>query len=205
MCYHYSLRADSKMIEKEFEARLFDDDEFEPRDAVNGFSHAKMPVIIDDEQEDILMFNWGLIPYWAKDDKIKKMTLNARIETVDTKPAFRNSVKNRCLIIADGFYEWQWLYSKGKEKQKYYIKPKNQEIFAFAGIYSNWTNPESGEEVNTYSIVTTEANELMSEIHNKKKRMPVILRKQDRHLWLKQDPIEKFQFPYEVELSAEKV
>jgi len=144
------------------------------------------------------MANWGLIPFWAKDDTIKKMTLNSRIETAASKPAFRNSVKNRCLIIADAFYEWQWLDAKGKEKQKYIIKPKDQEIFGFAGFYSEWQNPQNGENIISYTIATTEANELMEEIHNNKKRMPIILKKEDRNEWLKGGALENFKFPYEV-------
>src|SRR5690606_3495388 len=116
-----------------------------------------------------------------------------------------NSVKNRCLIIADAFYEWQWLDAKGKEKQKYIIKPTDQEIFGFAGFYSEWVNPSNGENMTTYTIATTEANELMEEIHNNKKRMSIIPKKENRHEWLKGGPLETFHFPYEVELIAKAV
>lgn len=151
------------------------------------------------------MFNWGLIPFWAKDDKIKKMTLNAKIESATVKPAFRNSVKNRCLIIANGYYEWQWLDPKGKQKQKYFIKPEAQDIFAFAGIYSTWRNPHTNEQINSYSILTTAANELMSRIHNNKKRMPIVLRKEDHELWLSEKELSKFAFPYEVKLESQEI
>ena len=151
------------------------------------------------------MANWGLIPFWAKDDGIKKMTLNSRIETAASKAAFRNSVKNRCLIIADAFYEWQWLDAKGKNKQKYIIQPTDQEIFGFAGFYSEWTNPDSGENLTTYTIATTEANELMAEIHNNKKRMPIILKREDRNSWLSGETLESFQFPYSINLKAEPI
>lgn len=133
------------------------------------------------------------------------MTLNAKIETATEKPAFRNSVKNRCLIIANGYYEWQWQDPKGKQKQKYLITPEEQGLFAFAGIYSSWTHPESSEMLNTYSILTTEANELMAKIHNNKKRMPVVLKKEDQNRWLSRTSLEDFAFPYQVNLAAEPV
>lgn len=91
------------------------------------------------------------------------------------KPSFRNVVNNRCLIVADGFYEWQWLDEKGKQKQKFQLTLPDNELLAFAGIWSEWLDKSTGELINTYSILTTEANELMSKIHNTKKRMPVIV------------------------------
>ncbi|WP_300435909.1 SOS response-associated peptidase [Christiangramia sp.] len=205
MCYRTKLNSRLAAIERSFEARFVEPELFSPMDEINAFTFMKTPVITDENHGEIQMFNWGLIPFWAKDDKIKKMTLNAKIETVSEKPAYRNSVKNRCLIIADGYYEWQWLDSKGKEKQKYLLTPKDQEIFAFAGIYSTWKNPENDELVNSYSIVTTEANELMSEIHNNKKRMPVVLKSADHQSWLTGNEVSNFAFPYDVELEAKPV
>ena len=92
--------------------------------------------------------------------------------------------------------------SKRKKKQKYLITPKDQELFAFAGIYSSWKNPQNHELVNSYSIVTTDANDLMREIHNSKKRMPVVLKKEDRETWLSGAELLNFAFPYTVELEA---
>lgn len=205
MCYRTKLNAKLQDIEKTFDAQFIEPESYSPKEEINAFDFSKTPVVTDENQGEIQMFNWGLIPYWAKDDKIKKMTLNAKIESATEKPAFRNSVKNRCLIIASGYYEWQWLDPKGKQKQKYFIKPKAQEIFAFAGIYSSWRNPQTDEQINSYSILTTEANELMSKIHNNKKRMPVVLRKEDHELWLSKKELSKFAFPYEVELEAKKI
>ena len=173
--------------------------------ATNLCKKLTLSLITDEKPGEINLFNWGLIPLWAKDDKIRKMTLNAKIETVVEKPAFRNFVKNRCLVIADGYYEWQWLDSKGKGKQKFLLEPEDQEIFAFAGIYSTWTNPDTNELINSYSIITTEANELMGEIHNNKKRMPVVLKKEDHSLWLSGKDVSHFAFPYEISLNATKV
>jgi putative SOS response-associated peptidase YedK len=133
------------------------------------------------------------------------MTLNARVETVDDKPSFRDVVSQRCLVIANGFYEWQWLDSKGKNKVKYEIGIDNEELFAFAGLYSHWTDTQTGEIKNTYTILTTEANPLMAEIHNHKKRMPIILHPEDEHRWLEQVPVQEFAFPYTVDLMARKI
>ena len=205
MCYRTKLSSKLTDIEKAFEARFIEPEAYTPQMEINAFTFSKTPVITDENSGEVQMFQWGLVPFWAKDDSIKKMTLNAKIETAGQKPAFRNSVENRCLIIADGYYEWQWLDAKGKQKQKYLIHPIEQEIFAFAGIYSTWKNPESGALINSYSILTTQANELMSEIHNNKKRMPVVLKKQDRHRWLAGSEINEFAFPYEVALEAEKI
>ena len=205
MCYHTKLNAPKDAIQKEFDAEFYEPELYVPKEAINGFSFSKNPVILDEDRGHINMANWGLIPFWAKDDSIKKMTLNSRIETAASKPAFRNSVKNRCLVIADAFYEWQWLDSKGKEKQKYIIKPTDQEIFGFAGFYSEWINPSNGENMKTYTIATTEANELMAEIHNNKKRMPIILKKNDRNRWLTGESLEEFQFHYSINLEAEPI
>ena len=205
MCYRTKLTAKPSEIEKTFDSSFIDASEYNPQEEINGFGHYKTPVITDENAGEIQLFNWGLIPFWAKDDKIKRMTLNARIETAEEKPAYRSVVKNRCLIIADGYYEWQWLDPKGKEKQKFLIKPKDQDIFAFAGIYSSWTNPATDELVNSYSIITTEANELMSEIHNNKKRMPVVLKPKDHRAWLNKTDLNEFAFPYDVQLQATEV
>jgi len=202
MCYRTKLNAVLKDIESTFKARFIEPESYTPMDEINGFSFIKTPVITDENRGEIEMFNWGLIPFWAKDDKIRQNTLNARIETLTKKPAYRNSVNNRCLVIANGYYEWQWLDPKGKEKKKYLITSKDQELFAFAGIYSSWKNPQNNELVNSYAILTTDANELMSEIHNSKKRMPVVLKKEDRKNWLSGAEVLNFAFPYTVELEA---
>lgn len=186
-------------------AGFIDPEAYTPIEEINAFDFLRTPVITDDNPGEIEMFQWGLVPHWARDDKIKKMTLNAKIETAREKPAFRNSMDNRCLVIANGYYEWKWLDPQGKEKQKYLIQPKDQDLFAFAGIYSTWKNPQNHELVSSYSILTTEANELMSKIHNNKKRMPVLLRKQDRKAWLSGKDESEFSFPYEVELGAREV
>lgn len=205
MCFRTKLNAKIIEIEKAFDATFTQPELYKPQEEINGFDFKGNPVITDVAPGEILFYNWGLIPFWAKNDTLKKSTLNARIETLAEKPAFRNSVENRCLVIANGYYEWQWLDEKGKQKQKYLITPAKEELFAFAGIYSRWKDPQTGNDINTYSIVTTRANELMSEIHNNKERMPVILRPNDRQAWLEGAAHEDFAFPYEVELRADKI
>lgn len=205
MCYRTQLNSKIKEIEKTFDAVFIEPEAYLPQEEINAFDFLKTPVITDENPGEIERFQWGLIPFWAKDDSIKKMTLNAKIETLRAKPAFKDAVNNRCLVLASGYYEWQWLDAKGRSKQKYYIKPAEQELFAFAGIYSFWKDPHSGVSLPSYSIVTTEANELMSEIHNNKKRMPVVLKKEDRNRWLSGAELSGFSFPYEVELRATPV
>jgi putative SOS response-associated peptidase YedK len=141
-----------------------------------------VPVILN--EEGILKldsFKWGLIPFWATDTKIGYKMINARADTVAEKPSFRNAFKQRrCLIPADGFYEWKVI---GKEKQPYRILLKDQLIFSMAGLWESWTSPE-GEEVKSCTIITTDPNELMLDIHD---RMPMILSVADERKWLDKD------------------
>ncbi|HAJ63965.1 MAG TPA: hypothetical protein DCP31_35930 [Cyanobacteria bacterium UBA8543] len=126
------------------------------------------------------MLHWGLIPSWAKDQKMGARLINARAETVAEKPAFRSAFKQRrCLVLADGFYEWQQQEDK-KQKQPFYIRLSGDRPFAFAGLWEHWEDA-TGEEIESCSLLTTEPNELMSTIHN---RMPVILEPKDYDLWL---------------------
>ncbi|MFZ4796227.1 MAG: SOS response-associated peptidase [Bacteroidia bacterium] len=184
MCFHSKQGKDAQSLEKRFNAKLKNKDLVVNSERFNGFTFPKTPVITNVNKQEIQFFNWGLIPSWAKDEQFRANTLNARIETISELPSFKNNVKNRCLILVDGFYEWKWLDVKGKEKQQYLISLPNDELFAFAGIYSEWTNKNTGELLQTYSIVTTEANSFMAKIHNTKKRMPVILTPENEYDWL---------------------
>ena len=205
MCFHSKQSKEATEVENRFDAKIDNIAIFKPQENINGFDYPLTPIIIDENPKIITHYSWGLIPPWSKDDDIKKFTLNARIETVDDKPSFRNSVNKRCLVIANGFYEWQWLDSKGKNKNKFEIGIGNDNLFAFAGLYSEWTDTITGEIKNTYTIVTTEANALMAEIHNIKKRMPIILKPEDEIKWLEHQPIQEFAFPYEVNLVAKNL
>ena len=140
-------------------------------------SHLPPVLINNSEQRELTAMKWGLVPSWAKDEKMK--LINARSETAHEKPSFKSSLRNkRCLIPADGFIEW-----RGTEKQPYYIYLKDQALFAFAGLWSTWNNPK-GVSLNTYSILTTAANEKLTPIHA---RMPVILSSEKYESWLAPD------------------
>lgn len=205
MCFHTIQNKLSKQIEKRFNAKIKDKHEFVPQEHYNGFTFPKTPIITNTDPTVIEHYNWGLIPSWSKDDTIKASTLNARIETVTEKPSFKEILQQRCLVLANGFYEWQWLDSKGKNKVKYQVGIANEELFAFAGLYSHWKDADTGEVKNTYTILTTEANPLMAEIHNHKKRMPIILNPEDEDKWLNQEPIPSFAFPYTAPFVAVKI
>jgi len=140
----------------------------------------KIPAIINNGKDNELhKLKWGLVPPWAEDDKIGYRLINTRAETVDTKPSFKKAFQQRrCLIPANGFYEWQ-----KPDKTPYYIKLKDQELFCFAGIWENWKSQE-GEEVHSCSIITTVPNQIMQSIHN---RMPVIIPTDVQQYWLQGD------------------
>lgn len=134
-----------------------------------------------DNSNEAVMLKWGLIPSWAKDATIGAKLINARSETVEEKPSFREAFKKRCCIIpVDGFYEWQ---RTGGRKQPYYFRFKDDRLFGFAGLWEKWGTPE-GEILETCSILTTEANEVLKPVHD---RMPVILHPEAYDLWLDED------------------
>lgn len=137
----------------------------------------EIPIIQRQNNQNILsFFRWGLIPFWAKDEKIAYKLINARSETIGDKPSFKYAFqKRRCLIPANGFYEW-----RKSDKQPFYIKFKDRELITFAGIWEIWRSP-SGKHIHSCSIITTSPNELMKNIHN---RMPVILTKDQENIWL---------------------
>lgn len=135
-----------------------------------------MAVISDGEKNRLGELKWGLIPNWAKDEKIANMTKNARADSVAEKPAFRNSFqRKRCIIPADGFYEW-----RKSDKQPFRITLRSEEIFSMAGLYDTWIAPD-GNKISTCTIITTDPNELMIDMHD---RMPVILSRKDEQKWL---------------------
>jgi putative SOS response-associated peptidase YedK len=192
MCFHSRQSKSAIELQQRFKAKVAYAEQTNHPGIYNGFTYPNTPVITDKEPGHIKMFNWGLIPAWSNDEEIRAYTLNARIETIKEKASFKNVINNRCLVIADGFYEWKWLDEKGKKKQKYLITKEADALFSFAGIYSVWINKVTGEIRNTYTIITTVANELMSEIHNSKKRMPVILSEQREKDWLAGEEIHYF-------------
>jgi putative SOS response-associated peptidase YedK len=128
---------------------------------------------------------WGLIPYWCSDPKGGRKPINAKAETVATLPTFRDAYRlRRCIIPVDGFFEWKAIRGQ-KAKQPYAIAMKNGEPFGIAGLWENWKEPGSRERIRTFAIITTPANELVADIHD---RMPAILSSGDYDRWLSEDP-----------------
>lgn len=190
MCFFYSLSEISKRLLKRYQLKLDFEFELAPdhesKYYASGFDYPKMPVITNELPERIQEYRWGLIPAWTKTEfeamAIRAKTLNARSDTIFEKPSFRTAIRQRrCLIPADGFYEWREFNGK---KYPYYIFLKDKEIFSFAGIWEPWIDSATGEVLKTFSIITTEANPLMEKIHNTKKRMPLILPRDLERDWL---------------------
>ncbi|MCB9223075.1 MAG: SOS response-associated peptidase [Crocinitomicaceae bacterium] len=160
---------------------------------VNGFEHKPLFTIIYDGSYKGTRFTWGLIPSWAKDkktaDDIRNKTINARGETIFEKPSFRDAAKHkRCLIVVDGFFEY---YHKDGKSYPYFVFRKDGEATFFGGLWSEWVDKETGEIMESATIVTTLANELMTKIHNNPKadgpRMPLILEPSEFKTWLSSD------------------
>lgn len=140
-------------------------------------------VISNADSQNLDFYTWGLIPSWAKDPKMGSRMINARAETLAEKPSFRAAYKRRrCLILADGFYEWV-KQSGDKRKIPHYIQLESKEPFAFAGLWENWQSPD-GSEIKSCTIITTEPNEMVAKLHN---RMPVILPIESYDIWLSEE------------------
>lgn len=180
MCGRFALSAKTSQIEKLLPGLKINNN-INPR--YNISPSQKVKVILNTKPDQIVEAQWGLLPSWAKDKTIASKMINARVETLLEKPAFKNSFKNkRCLIIADAFYEWK-NDSQSKGKIPYLIRLKSGEPFTFAGLWDVWINRDSpdNEEILSTTIITTEPNDLMINIHN---RMPVIVPVNLRQLWL---------------------
>jgi putative SOS response-associated peptidase YedK len=137
-----------------------------------------VPVIISQNPRQVVLMRWGLIPHWAKDAKTAYKMINARVETLAQRPAFRSLLAaNRCLVPASGYYEWQ---GQGRDKTPYYIHSRAAGFIAFAGLYDVWIRPDA-EELYTCTIITKDADEFMAHLHN---RVPVILERDLEDAWL---------------------
>lgn len=135
-----------------------------------------------EQTNELTMLRWGLVPFWAKDPSIGNRMINARGETVAEKPSFRNAYRQRrCLILADGFYEW---HREGEVKIPYFISSASGDPFAFAGLWENWQSKDSDETLQTTTIVTTSANDFLAQVHH---RMPVVLDPEKGQRWLDGD------------------
>jgi putative SOS response-associated peptidase YedK len=192
MCYHKSLTAKFEQLAEYYSASYTKavEDLYSIKFHENGFDFLPSPVITAGKPQEIQMFNWGLIPFWVKDlpsaTRLKVSTLNCISEEIYEKPAYRDAAGEgkRCLIPCTGFFEWRWLDEKGKTKIPYYIHMKEQPVFSIAGLYSRWKNKEDDQSYYSYTVLTTQANEMMRTIHNSKQRMPVILPREYEKDWL---------------------
>jgi putative SOS response-associated peptidase YedK len=182
MCGRFTLTTDPNTLQEAFP-------EFKVPDQMaphyNVAPTQPVAVVPNDGKKAIDFFLWGLIPFWAKDPKIGNRMINARSETLAEKPSFKHAYRRRrCLILADGFFEWQ-KRPGGGAKVPHYIRLESGEPFAFAGLWENWNAPD-GSEVKSCTIITTEPNDLVIKVHN---RMPVILPTSAYDDWL--DPNER--------------
>src|SRR5271156_5433165 len=174
MCGRYVIISTPEAIRALF--RYGEQPNFPPR--YNVAPTQPIPVVrLADGKRSFALMRWGLLPAWVKDPKTFSLLVNARGESVLDKPSFRNAMRRRrCLIPADGFYEW----SAGAPKRPYFVRPRSGSPIAFAGLWETWTGP-NGEEVDTAAIVTTRANRTLATIHD---RMPVIVAPDAFNLWL---------------------
>jgi putative SOS response-associated peptidase YedK len=174
MCGRFSLTANEAELNLRFELEG-GTAPYVPR--YNGAPSQPLAVITNENPRKLSYHRWGLIPPWAKDISIGNKMINARAETITEKPSFRTPLfSKRCLVPADGFYEWQ----QDSGKQPYRIFVKNNPIFSMAGLWEKWKSPD-GTIIESFNIITTEANSFMQPIHN---RMPVILKPGDEKKWL---------------------
>jgi putative SOS response-associated peptidase YedK len=179
MCGRFTLRTPLTVLIDQFDIDVLPDQQellFEPR--YNIPPTLDIPIIrLTDDKRRLSMVRWGLLPPWTKELKSAPMLNNARAETVAEKPSFRTAFKKRrCLIPVDGFYEWTQV---GKAKQPYYFRRPDEQPFAFAGLWDTWKKDEL--VIESCTIITTDANEVMAPVHH---RMPVVLGTNDYAEWL---------------------
>ncbi|ETT37036.1 hypothetical protein C161_11023 [Paenibacillus sp. FSL R5-192] len=180
MCGRFTITDPLDAIMDRYYAFIADGFDYKPN--YNAAPMQYIPTIIGSKDGNRLgSLRWGLVPVWAKDDKIGNKLINARAETLAEKPAFKRLISSkRCIIPTNGFYEWK---KEGSAKQPMRILMKDDRLFSLAGLYDTWTDPD-GNKLSTCTIITTEPNSLMEDIHN---RMPVILRPEDEAEWLGKD------------------
>ncbi|MBO0857151.1 MAG: SOS response-associated peptidase [Chloracidobacterium sp.] len=199
MCGRYTLHHTPREVKERFGVETIEE-LLAPR--YNIAPTQTIPVIrrprSSDDMREMAGCKWGLIPFWAKDPKIGAKMINAKAETIAEKPSFKHAFsKRRCLIPADGFYEW---LKRGKEpSQPIYVRRRDGGLFAFAGLWEVWKSPEGGT-LETCTIITTEPNEIISKIHN---RMALILKSDDESTWIdpnsKSDDLLRLLRPYEAD------
>jgi putative SOS response-associated peptidase YedK len=175
MCGRFQLSVKGKDISERYNTEVFDEF-FKP--SYNCAPTQRLSVITNTQPEKLNHFNWGLVPFWAKDTSIASKMINSRAETIMEKPAFKKAFgARRCLVPANGFYEWK---QQSKQKIPFRFFLNQHEIFSMAGIWETWYD-SSNNSFHSFSIITTQANSLMQHVHH---RMPVILEPEDEHSWL---------------------
>lgn len=175
MCGRYTLHTSMQVIANLFEVKA--STQFAPSYNVAPTQEVPVVRLNDEGRRELTMMRWGLVPFWAKDSKIGASLINARAETLNTKPAFRSAFeRRRCLVVADGFFEWK---KTAHNKQPYWIHFKSNEPFAFAGLFERWGVGE--QQITSCTIITTTPNDLIADLHD---RMPVILPRAVYDHWL---------------------
>jgi putative SOS response-associated peptidase YedK len=179
MCGRSSLTKTEKELEERFQATFYTEDleRYNPLPNFNVAPTHVMPVITNQDPHHFRPMRWGLIPFWAKDQKVGYKMINARIETLEDKTFKQSLEKRRCIVPLDGFYEWK---TTGKKKKPYRIVVEHGKLFAVAGLWEKWKSPQ-GEIVESFTLITQPANKMMSGIHD---RMPAILLPGQERLWI---------------------
>lgn len=193
MCFSVNVNLIKEELENRYGATFLDPEKYHPSYYYHAFSLLEMPAICSGKTDKIRLLRWGLIPSWIKTEdlanRIRFKTFNARAESLDTKPSFSGSLKSkRCIIPVKGFFEWQ---NAGPKKIPWYIYRTDDGIISLAGLWDEWVETSTGELFSTFSVVTTDANELMAGIHNSSKRMPVILDREAEKPWIDLEMNEK--------------
>ena len=193
MCGRFTLTLEASEVQLELGVRDIPDN-WQSR--YNIAPTQDVAAIMNSDISKVSWLRWGLIPSWAKDVKIGQRLINARSETIQEKPSFRSGFKSRrCIILADGFYEWQ-KGVKNQKSQPYYFHLKDRKLFGFAGIWETWQSKPDEAVLQTCTIITCVANELVSKVHE---RMPVILREKNLWKWLSEsnsDQLQDLLVPY---------
>jgi putative SOS response-associated peptidase YedK len=199
MCGRFTITVNADTMQQEL-GLVGMPEHYQPR--YNVAPSQPVAVVADGERRQGEWMRWGLIPSWAKDTAIGNRLINARAETLAEKPSFRSAfAKRRCLILADGFYEWQKGAGPDGRAQPYLFRLEDQKPFAFAGLWEFWRSPE-GEEVRSCTIITCEANDCVAPVHH---RMPVLLSGDNLWNWLSPEQpgsLQKLLQPYPPELMA---
>ncbi|MCH8904692.1 MAG: SOS response-associated peptidase [Bacteroidetes bacterium] len=176
MCGRSSITKSQKELEERFGATFYSDEILKYDPNYNAAPSQNLPVITNEDSDLIQLYRWGLIPFWSKDKSISYKMINARAETLMEKPSYKTLIKRkRCLVLADGFYEWM---KKDGGKIPYRVTMKDENAFAFAGLWDVWNKEET---IYSFTIITLKPNKMMANIHD---RMPAILLPEEEKLWI---------------------